>query len=323
MEDYKANIIATRKGGFGSSDARLIAAIGRSGINYQAQIRIAQMLGLAERENYTNSAMRFGDNVEMEVYQSLKAENGNALSNPYVESAELSEKYGFKIFTHIDVEIETPESIVWYECKAINCKGRTLEDTLNDTINEYHDQLRWHFKIGTEKAERLHKMFTLYLVLYGWYDGEEDAEFNFDPSRLIYSRPLTLGHEGYFHEIEQGLCKISMELPTFTWKPKIELTGQDLLPEVSSKINAIAETYKRIEEEKAQLEKMKQLVFSVMQTNNIKSIKLGGVTFSYRSGYKTTRFDSKSFKADHPELVSKYETESTVEPTVTIKADKE
>ena len=68
MEDYKQDIVNTRKGGFGSSDAAMVLSVGASGtIGASANQRIAVMLGIIEKpEFHRNHAMVMGE-VQIEI----------------------------------------------------------------------------------------------------------------------------------------------------------------------------------------------------------------------------------------------------------------
>jgi hypothetical protein len=61
MYDYKQEIIATRTGCLGGSDARLIQSIAEAGkIPQSAMKRLAVCKGLAEQPKFTNPAIEFG-----------------------------------------------------------------------------------------------------------------------------------------------------------------------------------------------------------------------------------------------------------------------
>ncbi len=106
MEDYKQDIIATRMGGLGSSDAKMVEKVGKIGkLAYADKERIAEMLGIIERRQFSTSATALGDLIENQMYEIVKELYPDAVSNPYYKS-KLSEEYGYDIFNHIDYEVE-------------------------------------------------------------------------------------------------------------------------------------------------------------------------------------------------------------------------
>ena len=83
IESYKQNILSTRQGCLGGSDARMLSNIASIGyVPASAKKRLAVCKGLIEHENITTRAMQYGDYIEMMVYESLKAKDARWQSNP-------------------------------------------------------------------------------------------------------------------------------------------------------------------------------------------------------------------------------------------------
>jgi len=73
----------TRIGGLGSSDAKMVARIGRTGvISDTAKKRIAIMLELDEQIKFSTAATEMGHQVEDWIYEEMKALNESVVSNP-------------------------------------------------------------------------------------------------------------------------------------------------------------------------------------------------------------------------------------------------
>jgi len=170
----KQEIINTRIGGFGSSDAKLFASIGKRGkIGKTALKRIEVMLGMRAQRNFSNASTRYGDYIESELYKSIsQAYKGyKIISNPYCEVKELP--YSFKCFNHIDIEMVLPKRLIWIEVKAVN-------QLPEQTINEYKEQLCWHWWILEQESKKRKLTGELYLGHY----HTKDKTSPFDPDNL-------------------------------------------------------------------------------------------------------------------------------------------
>ena len=100
--EYKQDIIQTRTGNVGSSDARMLQQIAELGqVPKSAYKRMAVIKGLAENEDITTPAMRFGDYIENQVFANLKATGENWQSNPCVYSKKYK-RANVGCLTHID-----------------------------------------------------------------------------------------------------------------------------------------------------------------------------------------------------------------------------
>ena len=72
--ELKQEILATRVGGFGSSDAKMIATVGRTGIlNETAKLRISQMLGIEPLDDFTSFYTENGKMREEQIFDFLTA----------------------------------------------------------------------------------------------------------------------------------------------------------------------------------------------------------------------------------------------------------
>jgi hypothetical protein len=66
--EHKNEIINTRVGGLGSSDAKMVAGIGERGfLNHADSKRIAIMLGMAEQRQFSTKAIETGNIIEKAI----------------------------------------------------------------------------------------------------------------------------------------------------------------------------------------------------------------------------------------------------------------
>ena len=298
MSDQKENIISTRIGGLGSSDAAMCYNIGIRGFLTQSDnFRIAVMLGIEQPIQFSNSGTRIGDEIEETLFNYLKAMYPNILSNPYFKSDVLSENYRFDVFNHIDYEIEDETSITWFENKAV-------VTNIDDTISHYFYQICWHKMLLDEKAKLLNKIPYLKISHYDTNDFTSVEEMSIDKwnMRIIENEKISFAID----VIKKGLQIISDTIPTFVYV-KQEILDANILPNEQVKLmNDIAIVINQIESQNNVIENFKSNMYELMKANNIKSIKHDSFTLTVVDETVSVSFDSKAFKVKHPDLYSQF-----------------
>jgi len=170
----KQEIIDTRIGGFGSSDAKLFVSISKRGkIGKTALKRIEVMLGMTTQRNFSNPSTRYGDYIETELFKAINQtyKEYTVNSNPYCELKELP--YSFRCFNHIDIEMILPKRLIWIEVKAVN-------ELPEKTLQDYKEQLCWHWWILEQECKRRKLKGELYLGHY----HTKDKNSLFNPENL-------------------------------------------------------------------------------------------------------------------------------------------
>ena len=290
-------IVKTRTGGLGSSDAKMIAKIGRNGcISESDKKRIAIMLGLEEQKKFSTYVTEHGNFIEDCIFVNLKSKYPNAVSNPYTESIKQSERYGFKVFNHIDFEVVTKSKLIWFECKATN-------KDIDSTEQYYIDQLHWHFVIGNEKAIQLGLEFELYLVHY--FDTEKEMIFDAD------NLQIRLVDIHFATGIRKGLEIISETIKDFKYEKSEEFHVSDLPIIWQNECEQIQQILIRQKEEEQKIESFKQRLLEIMQANNVKTIKNDFFGVTYVSETIATTFDKEKLKKDMPGVFDNYNTKKS------------
>lgn len=294
--ETKNEIIRTRFGGLGSSDAAMVYNIGKNGtISESQRQRIAIMLGLDEQKPFKTNATDYGSFIEDCIYQELLKQYPNAVSNPFYKSDILSEKYGFSIFNHIDFEVETEKVLYWFECKAVN-------EDIETTKRKYIRQLHWHSVLGTEKAKIIGKKFNLILLHY----KTEDKNSDFDAEKITYDNCDIHFEQGV---ISRGLQIISDEIKNFNYLPSDELSAYNLPIQVQDVLSEIYIQMREIETAEKKIEDFKAKILSLMQDNNVKSIDNELFRFTVVPESVSMQFDSKKFQIENEQLAEKYKKE--------------
>ena len=304
--EHKQEIINTRVGGLGSSDAKMVVGIAERGqLNYADKERIAVMLGLTEKRQITSKAIELGNIIEDAVFEVFKTQFGeNITSNPrYVIELHLD----YRVSNHIDFEISTPDELIWIEHKStIHGISQALED--------YKYQLAWHTMLGQDKALNEGKKFRLMLSHYDTNDF--DGEFNADKLNIVEVKP----NKHYIDKIGKGLLIINEALPTFTWEKNEGILHASSLPtEINDKCEMMATHLRKIKELTEQIDTFKSKMCELMVANNVKSIVTDAFSITLVEQSVSTTFDKSKFTKEHPDMVAQYEKKSIRKPYVTIK----
>ena len=304
----KEEKIKNRIGYFGSSDAKMIAKIGKNGcLNDADRQRIAIYLGLEEQRQFYSGATQLGNTIEEMIFEAIKSKYGdNVTSNPYYKSEKLSKKYGIEIGTHIDYEINYSNGILWIENKA------TI-DGIVKTIDKYKYQLAWHNLLLDEKDSK----GTLQL---SHYDTNEFEEKGFTAENLS----LTVIPKHYFSSeksfILKGLEIISTEIKNgFHYDKREELYAENLPEKIQNRLIEIKGFFNQIAEAERQIDLFKETMLNIMIEENVKSIKNEFFSLTVVPEGITTSFDKKTFEKENPALVAKYQKQSKRRAYLTIK----
>ena len=304
--EHKQEIINTRVGGLGSSDAKMVVGIAERGtLNYADKERIAVMLGLAEKRQITSKAIELGNIIEDAVFEVFKTQFGeNITSNPRYE---IQLYLDYRVSNHIDFEISTPTELIWIEHKS------TIHG-INQALDSYKHQLAWHAMLGQDKAQAEGKKFKLLLSHYD--TNEFDGEFNADKLSIVEVKP----NAHYIDKICKGLLIINEQIPTFEWQPNEGILHASSLPaEINDKCEMMADHLRKIKEMTEQVDTFKQRMCELMVANNVKSIVTDAFTITLVEQSVSTTFDKSKFAKEHPDMVAQYEKKQIRKPYVTIK----
>lgn len=322
MEEYahKQDIINTRKGCLGGSDAKMIQNIAQLGyVPESAKKRLAVCAGLIEPEQFTNQAMEYGNFVEAQVFESLHSQDQRWQSNPCLVSKKYSQE-GLKIIDHIDLYLQDDEHKVLTigEVKA-------TKYTFAYTRDQYIEQLAHHYRLGSEKARELGNYKLRVILAHYCTEGIDlNGEFTFDPSRLTV-KPVRLAKVTY--DIEKGVGIITDFLKDFNEYYTEEIDGSYLPVEVKTEFDAVATMLAEIKEREQRVEDFKKKLAAFMENKGLKKISTDNWSITYIAPTESVSFDSKRYLADYAtkyprkykKLVSDYEKRSKRGAYVTIK----
>ena len=303
--DYKQDIIRTRTGNVGSSDARMLQQIAELGqVPKSAYKRMAVIKGLMENQDITTPAMRFGDYIENQVFANLKAKDERWQSNPCV----FSKKYkrtNVGCLTHIDFLLQDDENKTLTICE---CKATKL--TFEQARNEYAYQLCHHYLLAQELAKSLgdYKIKILFCVYNA--NGVDYENHEFDPSRLTVKQIRGIDKQSKMYMLEDAMDIINDFIAGFNEYYDGDEIESEYLPEkVKQEFDTITTILSEIKEREAKVEEFKARLYDFMKEHDIKSIKSIDWGITRVDASESRQFDSKAFLSDyatkHPRLYQK------------------
>lgn len=301
---YKDEIISSRVGNLGGSDARILAAIAKNGCVQRAQVeRLAIAKGLYERPNITNIAMQYGDFIENMIYDSLVQVDERWESNKCFRSQKYGRE-GLGLLVHIDFslfdESRDKPLLLWVECKA------TTTD-IEQTYKDYKEQLYVEYVLGKELAEQLGADFKLELCHYDasvMFEDESQLQFAFDPDKI--SRKKVIFKKPVF-DIASGMDIAAQYVSEMTEYKREEIDWDYLPAEVQEQMKQVNNILVSIKEKQDSIEEFKSRFYDFLCKNEIKSVKTPYFTISRVDESVSMQFDKAKFAAEHPEMVDKYQ----------------
>lgn len=313
---YKDEIISSRVGNLGGSDARILAAIANNGCVQRGQVeRLAIAKGLYERPNITNIAMQYGDFIENMIYDSLVQVDERWESNKCFRSQKYGRE-GLGLLVHIDFslfdESRDKPLLLWVECKA------TTTD-IEQTYKDYKEQLYIEYMLGKELAEELGADFKLELCHYDasvMFEDESQLQFAFDPDKI--SRKKVVFKKPVF-DISFGMDIAAQYVSEMTEYKREEIDWDYLPAEVQEQMKQVNNILVSIKEKQDSIEEFKSRFYDFLCKNEIKSVKTPYFTISRVDEAISMQFDKVKFASEHPELLAKYQKEVKKKGYVLIK----
>ena len=316
MNEAKQEIIATRTGCLGGSDARLIQSIAEAGkIPQSAMKRLAVCKGLAEQPQFTNPAIEFGNYIESMVFESLHSQDARWQSNPCLVSGKYSRKNA-KVIDHVDFLLvdDDRKEITIAECKAVR-------STFEQARDEYKWQLAHHWVLGQEVAKTRGNYKVRLLLCHYYTEGIDLTQpFEFDPSRLTVKQLRNMEKLSKSYHLAEAMDVIDNFLENFSEYYEGDEIPYNLLPtNVQGQFDEITTMLAEIKERENKVAGFKEKLYSFLAEKGIKSIRNDVWSITRVDPTESKQFDSKryleNFAAKHPRQYKKIrkEYEKTVQ----------
>lgn len=287
------DIKTTRRQGFGSSDAKIIIKYAETGVASKGLIkRLAVFKGFEEIQQFKTHATEKGHEIEALIFESIKKSYPNAISNK--KEVFYAQEYDFDIFSHIDIEYETDNTLFWIECKA-------TKFDIESTFLTYKHQLTQHALIGQQKAEKIGKKFVLKLA---HYDTNDYIEFDekkitfIDINCALLNKIMLL----------QGYQLVNDYLKSFNYEVEDDVEINKLPILVQRQCELVAESLLNIKELNAKVKEFNNKLCEILKSKNIKSISNQLIKFTLIDESESLSFDLKRFEKDYPEIYLQYKT---------------
>ncbi len=291
---HKAEIISTRVGCLGSSDARMLAQVDSLGaVPQSAYKRLALCKGLIENDNITNRAMEFGDFVENQIFEHLSHSDSRYKSNPCWVSERYSRK-NVKCIDHIDIMLADEEKQILYAWE-VKASRYTTEQVRQD----YKAQLYHHALMAKEQAMKLGRKWRtkVYLVHYDASGIDLDMPFEFD------SRRMTIKEVKFINpvfDLGRAMDIVDEYLDGLEFYSDNEIVPAGLLPEkVQEQFMHIADVMREIKEQEERVDAFKQKLYEFMVDKGIKSVAGDDYSFTIVAPTQSVSFDAGAFLADY------------------------
>ena len=301
--DYKKEIIESRTGCLGASDGAMMCRVDKNGqVSPADKERLAIVKGLYTKEDITTEAMRYGDLIEMSIFNSLKSQDNTWGSNKKIISQKHKKK-NVSLICHPDFihQNDIQKKLQVYECKA------TIKSA-DETLEFYMPQIYIEYELCKEFAQSLYGekgRVEMYLCHYDTSGGMTDAngQFIFDPNKVTVKR-VNIRRPPF--NISNALNIIDKELETMTEYHREDVEFAYLPEVVQERFKSVADCLKKMNELDEKVKKFKDDIYKLMSEQDIKSVKNDYFTLSRIDATAVQNFDSRAFREDHKTLYKKY-----------------
>lgn len=314
MFEYKEDIVSTRKGCVGSSDAAMLMQVSNlSFVPKSAYGRMAICKGLAENEdNLHTSAVEYGNETEMAIYEHLKTAIPDAPyeSNPRWESVRYSRK-NVKCIAHPDIVLidKVKKIINVYEVK-------TSKLTTEEVRRKYKPQLYFQSLLAKEKAAMMGSGWSVRMFLVHYCTSGLDIESGinqpFDPNRLSVNRVIC--HSGIF-DLGKAMDIVDAFLENMTADTVQvgEVVEAEYLPEpVKERFVEIAATLREIKERERKVEDFKKKLYDFLVSHGVKKVSCRDFSFTVVEPTTITSFDAKGWWEEFSSKLSSEEADEII-----------
>ena len=276
----------THATGFGGTDARMFAKIGREGIEALSTTekkRILQALGRFEPTTFDGNVYTEAGHLFEDWYAE---EYGKEMQREKRMESETIQPTNFKIFAHADfvceADIEGDHIVDVHELKF-------SQEVTDKVLVTYYYQLQWYYLLGATNVQLVHGWGQ---VLPFEVEGLEGVHIHANPDIIAEMKNgITILDEavsaGLFDSIEGDAMLAEA----------IDVETKTALRQLVNALKSIEEYEQIVKEKRATLQ-------AWMEQHGVLSIKGDGFGVSYVSPTTRKTFDSKKAIAKHPDLAS-------------------
>ena len=300
-ETHQNEILYTRVGGLGGSDARLVASIADKGIDNLSATnvrRLATMLDLLPPVSIPVTPAMAAGHLFEDYYEKC---SDFGIAETYIREEYLQYQGGltnFKAFAHADFTCHYDDDFDVYELKFVNGKS------IDEVAQTYYWQLQWYYMLGATKV---------YLV-YGIG--------NVDPFEVKGVQLLPIDKDEVAIETLKKGLQILDDAIASGWLPTLrtEEKAEDTI--LLDDLNEMESLLRQKEEIDSKIATIKERLMEYMMISGVDKIQCPQGNLSYSKPTITRTIDSKRLKAEHKDIYDAYLVENERKGSVTYKFTK-
>ena len=296
-QEHKQEILKSRIGGFGGSDARLFYTIASKGVNKLSAtdlLRISVAKGERKLKSIPETpAMAAGYAFEDYVEKLLKKKG---FEREVKLNSELSDK--FETFAHADFYNAETKTVV--ECKF-------TQGNIDKTYNTYYAQLQWYYMLGAERV-----------MLYNGHGDVNDILTTGDVENIEIENIER--DESFIDSLHTGIILLTSVWDDLKIDVGEEWTISDLLAFDADNVNLFTDKLREIERLEADAKELREQIKNLFEIYNIKSLKSDNYLITYVGESIRETLDVDKLKKEHKEIdFSLYKKQSKVKSSIRIK----
>ena len=301
QETHQNEILSTRVGGLGGSDARLVASIANKGIdNLSATnaMRLAVMLGMTPPVSIPVTPAMAAGHLFEDYYEKC---SDFGIAETYIREEYLQYQGGltnFKAFAHADFTCHYDDGFDVYELKFVNGKS------IDEVAQTYYWQLQWYYLLGATKVYLVHGIG------------------NVDPFKVKGVQLLPIDKDEVAIETLKKGLQILDDAIASGWLPTLrtEEKAEDTI--LLDDINEMESLLRQKEEIDSKIATIKERLMEYMMISGVDKIQCPQGNLSYSKPTITRTIDSKRLKAEHKDIYDAYLVENERKGSVTYKFTK-
>ena len=301
QETHQNEILSTRVGGLGGSDARLVASIANKGIdNLSATnaMRLAVMLGMTPPVSIPVTPAMAAGHLFEDYYEKC---SDFGIAETYIREEYLQYQGGltnFKAFAHADFTCHYDDGFDVYELKFVNGKS------IDEVAQTYYWQLQWYYMLGADKVFLVHGIG------------------NVDPFKVKGVQLLPIDKDEVAIETLKKGLQILDDAIASGWLPTLrtEEKAEDTI--LLDDINEMESLLRQKEEIDSKIATIKERLMEYMMISGVDKIQCPQGNLSYSKPTITRTIDSKRLKAEHKDIYDAYLVENERKGSVTYKFTK-
>ncbi len=302
---HKKEIVATRVGCVGSSDAKMLMQIDTLGqVPQSAKNRMAVIKGIVEPTEISSQAIEYGNIIEAEIFKFVSFGNDKYISNPRWESERYSRK-NVKCIAHPDIVfVDDKEKVIHvYEVK-------TSRHTAQELKREYRAQLFYQSLVAKEIAEKFGKKWRVEMNLVHYEtDGLDLSVHNeFDANRLVIYKVVC--RSGLFN-LGRAMDIVNEFLEGFEGEKGGDVIDAQYLPaDALKQFQHISTMLREIKSREQQVEEFKSRLYDFLKEKGITKIKCDEFSFTLVQPSKQASFDAKGWWEDYASTIDEGEADA-------------